>query len=189
MSTPLAGKFQDHYLVLGIEPKSDSDTIHRAYSTLAAKFHPDNKSTGDKEKFAAVTLAYEVLADPEARRAFDTVRGGPAKESAPEFSGTKFFDRIRSETSRRNAVLCVLYDWRQQKPFTPSLALRQLEGLLGVTSEELDFTLWYLKQRGMVRSDDKSSLLITVEGMDYLEHNIPSLESIQPFLKSNGRPQ
>ena len=67
MSVSAAGKFQDHYSVLGIEPNSDTDVIHRAYSTLAARFHPDNKHTADKARFAAVTLAYEVLSDPEAR--------------------------------------------------------------------------------------------------------------------------
>ena len=86
MSISAAGKFQDHYSVLAIEPKSDTEVIHKAYRTLAARFHPNNGPTADKARFAAVTLAYEVLSDPEARRVFDTVRRGSEKESAPQFS-------------------------------------------------------------------------------------------------------
>lgn len=183
MSTPLAGKFQDHYVVLGVDPKADSDTIHKAYSALAAKYHPNNPSSGDKDKFAAVTLAYEVLADPAARKAFDSIRSGPEPETAPRFSGEKFFESISQEANRRFALLCLLYDRRQQKPFSPSLAMRQIEAMLTPTTEELTFTIWYLKQRGYIKSDDKSSLQITVDGMDYLEKNMPSIATIQPFLK------
>ncbi len=188
MSTPLAGKFQDHYAVLGITPKADSDAIHRAYSSLATKYHPNNKLSGDKEKFAAVTHAYEVLADPMARQAYDSLRRGPEEEAAPQFSGAAFFDAIAHEARRRSTVLSVLYDRRRQKPQSPSLSMRQLENLLRMNSEELTFTVWYLKQRSLVRADDKSSLQITFEGMDYLEKHMPSLSDVSPFLKpSNGR--
>ena len=189
MSTSVAGKFQDHYSVLGVEPKSDAEVIHRAYSTLVARFRPDNNQTGDKAKFAAVTLAYEVLSDPQARRVFDAIRRGPEQESAPQFSGTKFFEAIGSEAGRRMAILCVLYDRRQRKPFTPSLAVRQLEVMLAMSPEEMNFTLWYLKQRGLVKADDTSSLLITVEGMVHLENNLPSIDTVLPFLKPAGQPQ
>lgn len=183
MSTPLAGKFQDHYAVLGIDPKADSDTIHRAYSALAAKYHPKNTSSGDKEKFAAVTLAYEVLADPAARKTFDSIRTGPEQEGPPRFRGEAFFESVSQEANRRFALLCVLYDRRQQRPFAPSLAMRQLEAMLTPGADELTLTIWFLKQRGLIKSDDKSSLQITVEGMEYLEKNLPAYSSVKPFLK------
>lgn len=184
MSTPLAGKFQDHYAVLGIDPKADSDTIHRAYSALAAKYHPKNTSSGDKDKFAAVTLAYEVLADPAGRKMFDSIRtGGAEQEGPPQFRGEAFFNSISQEANRRFALLCVLYDRRQQRPFAPSLAMRQLEAMLTPGADELTLTIWFLKQRGLIKSDDKSSLQITVEGMEYLEKNLPAYSSVKPFLK------
>ena len=73
----------------------------------------------------------------------------------------------------RTALLCLLYDRRRLKPFTPGLSMRRVENILECTSEGLSFALWYLKQRNMVASDDKSNLQITVEGMDYLETNPP----------------
>jgi DnaJ-class molecular chaperone len=39
------------YEVLGIEKSASMDEITKAYKALARKFHPDNKKTGNKEKF------------------------------------------------------------------------------------------------------------------------------------------
>jgi hypothetical protein len=123
------------------------------------------------------------ISDPEPRRSFDAIRSGPEPESAPRFRGQQFFDSVGSEAGRRVAVMCVLYDRRRQKPSAPALAVRQLESLMSISPDDLTFTLWYLKQRGLVRNDDTSSLYITVEGMDHLEKDLPSLDAVLPFLK------
>ena len=184
MSAPLAGKFQDHYEVLGIDSKSNSETIQRAYMLLAKKYHPKNAETGDEEKFKAVNLAFEILSDPTLRTAFDSVRSGGAGDDAnPKFSGLQFFESLGRETGRRCAILCVLFDRRQTKPYTPSLSMRHLENLLVGTPEELNLAIWYLKQKSLMMSDDKSSFQITIEGIDYLENNRPSPEKIMPFIK------
>jgi len=183
MSAPLAGKFQDHYAVLEVEPDSDLDAIHRAYTALAEKYHPRNWDTGDPQKYEAVTLAFEVLSDPEARRAFDSLRAGPEKDSRPRFSGGPFFSSLEGEMLRRQAVLCVLYDRRRQKPMTPSLSIRQLTDLLNLSEDEITFTVWYLKQCGLICSDDKSALQITVPGIDFLEARMPTADSMRPFIK------
>ena len=129
------------------------------------------------------------IGDPESRQSFAAVHSGREQESAPQFSGRQFFDSVASEAGRRVAVMCVLYDRRRQKPSTPSLAVRQLESLMNIAPDDLAFTLWYLKQRGLVRNDDTSSLYITVEGMDHLEKDLPSLDAVLPFLKPVDQPQ
>jgi hypothetical protein len=184
MSAPVAGKFQDHYAVLGLEPSCDSDAIQTAYAKLAQKYHPNNRETGNKESFEAVNLAYEVLSDPNSRREFDALKGIGPREGAPKFSGPEFFNAFGRDTVLRSAVLCVLYDRRRTRPFTPALSLRHLESLLDATTEELNFALWYLKQRSLVAMDDKSSLQITVDGMDYLANSSPSAEVLMPFIKA-----
>jgi hypothetical protein len=50
----------------------------------------------------------------------------------------------------------------------------------------MNFALWYLKQRGLAVNDDKSSLQITVEGMDFLEGNQPAPEAVLPLIKSTA---
>jgi curved DNA-binding protein CbpA len=186
MSAPLAGKFQDHYALLGLDPKSDSAAIQAAYTKAAEKYHPGNPDTGDKAKFDAVNMAFEVLADPILRREFDKLKGVDQDDGVPKFSGKPFFEALGRETRLRVALLCILYDRRRTKPFTPSLSMRQVENSLHTTEAELSFALWYLKQRGLAGQDDKSSLLITVEGMDYLESNQPAPEAVMPFIKAGA---
>ncbi len=183
MSSSLPGKFQDHYSVLGIDPKADSSTIQAAYGKLAELYRPTNPQTGNREKFDAINLAFEVLSDINLRVEFDKLKGVGQDEGKPQFTGIGFFDALKVGTDLRAAVLCILYDRRRTRPYRPSLSIRHLEGMLKVTKEELDFALWYLKQRLLVTNDDKSSLQITVDGMDYLERDPPAAESVMPFLK------
>jgi curved DNA-binding protein len=183
MSAPPAGKFQDHYAVLGIDPKANSEAIQQAYSKLAQKYYPNNTETGDPEKFEAINLAYEVLADPQQRILFDKVKGVGQDEGSPKFTGPGFFDALGRETTVRAAILCVLYDRRINKPTAPSLSMRHLELIVEATDVQLTSALWYLKQRGLVMSDDKSSLQVTADGMDFLETNPPLPEDVMPLIK------
>ena len=186
MSTPLTGKFQDHYEVLGIEPRSDSVTLQKAYAELAQKYHPNNPDTGDQEAFDAVNAAYEVLSDPAQRFAFDNLKGIGEDATCPQFSGTEFFESLGSEAGLRAALLCILYERRKSKPLKPGLPMRYVEAMIEADLDQLFFVLWYLKQRGWVSSDDKSNLLITVQGMDYLESNRPSAALVLPHIKPSA---
>jgi curved DNA-binding protein CbpA len=186
MSSSPAGKFQDHYLVLGVEASADSETIQRAYTKLAARYHTHSKDTADPDKFQAVTQAYEVLSDPAARATFDSVRSGPAKEPPPQFSGAEFFTALAGEMARRQCILCLLYDRRRTRPLTPSLSARTIESMMKATQEEIQFSLWYLKQRGLAVSDDKSNVQISVQGMEHLERELPAPDSILSLLKCVG---
>jgi hypothetical protein len=183
MSAPLAGKFQDHYAVLGIDPKSNNDVIRAAYTAAVAKYKPRGGETPDREKFDAVSLAYEVLLDPPARASFDSLRPGAAQDDTPQFSGLSFFSAGSGETSRRRAVLCVLYDRSRHKPIRPGLSMRHLEQMLTLTVEQLQFVVWYLKAKGHASMDDKSNLQISVEGMDYIDANFPKPDEIMPFIR------
>lgn len=178
-----AAKFQDHYSVLGVDRKASSGEIHAAYSALAAKFHPRNAATRDQVRYEAVTLAYEMLSDPAAREAFDSMLPKENKVEEAHFGGAAFFSSLQSETARRSTILSVLYDRRRQNPAVPGLSLRNMEAMIAFSSDELLFALWYLKQRGLVVADDKSNLLITADGMDYLERNQPDPQQILAMVK------
>ena len=66
---------QDLYELLGVDRDADADAIKKAYRQLARRLHPDvNPDPEAQEQFKAVTHAYEVLADPQKRAAYD--RGG-----------------------------------------------------------------------------------------------------------------
>jgi hypothetical protein len=185
MSAPAAGKFQDHYAVLDVDPKADSDEIQAAYAKLAQRYQPKSP-TADAEKFEAVNLAYEVLSDAELRTGFDKIKGVGQDQSAPKFTGLEFFDALGREALLRVALLCVLYDRRKIKPLAPSISVRHLETILESSSDEMTSVLWYLKQRNLVRSDDKSSLHITVDGMDFVENKKPTADDVMRFIKPDA---
>ena len=58
--------------------------------------------------------------------------------------------------------------------------------MLDAINEELNFALWYLKQRGLAVSDDKSNLQITVEGWTFFKQNRPSPESVMALIRQAG---
>jgi curved DNA-binding protein CbpA len=186
MSSGAAGKFQDHYVTLGVETNSDSETIQAAYSKLAQKYHPNNPEFGDKAKFDSINMAFEVLSDPILRASFDKVKGVDHESGNPKFTGPEFFQALEDSAFLRFAIRCILYDRRRIKSYKPSLSLRHLEGMLQVSADELNFALWYIKQRGFAVNDDKSSMAITVDGMDYLEKNQPRPEAVMKFIKPDA---
>ncbi|MDP1927697.1 MAG: DnaJ domain-containing protein [Thiobacillus sp.] len=66
---------QDHYGKLGVSPAAAPDLIKLAYRKKAAFYHPDKNSAEDAAlRFREVQDAYEVLSDPERRKAYDEYR-------------------------------------------------------------------------------------------------------------------
>ncbi len=183
MSASVAGKFQDHYTILGVDPKANSEAIQTAYAKLAERYRPDNPDTGNPEKFESINQAFEVLCDASLRAEFDKIKGIDQDDGNPKFSGLDFFDALGRQTGLRAALLSVLYDRRQKKPYRPAMSMRHLDGMLAASIDEMSFAIWYLKQRGLVQSDDKSNLQITVQGMDFLEDKRPEPEMVLPFIK------
>ena len=161
------------------------DAIRFAYANLADRYHPRAGLEPNQEKYDAVTLAFEILSDPELRKDFDKLKGIGGEEK-PRFSGPSFFEAYGRDTLLRVTLLCVLYDRRRTKPFTPSLSMRHIEAMVAATSEELNFALWYLKVRDMVAQDDKSSLQITPDGMDFLQAHPPQPESVLVMIRSGS---
>lgn len=64
------------YEVLGVPKTATAAEIKKAYRKLALKNHPDKG--GDPELFKTITVAYEVLSDPEKREVYDQVRVVPS---------------------------------------------------------------------------------------------------------------
>ncbi|MFI5148734.1 MAG: J domain-containing protein [Bacteroidia bacterium] len=63
---------QDYYKILGLEPGSDLESIHKAYRQLAKVYHPDlNNSEQANAFFILLNEAYTTLSDPHKKLLYD----------------------------------------------------------------------------------------------------------------------
>ncbi len=85
-------EYKDYYKTLGVAKDADAAAIKKRYRILAQKYHPDiSKEPNAEEKFKEVKEAYEVLKDPEKRKAYDQMGSGQWQGSPPpgwEFRST-----------------------------------------------------------------------------------------------------
>ena len=168
----------DYYEFLQISPNADSDTIHRVYRFLAARFHPDNPASGDPEKFFMLKTAYDVLSESSRRAEYDANREREAADQTPLSSSVDFMDQFDGELNRRLAVLAVLYYRRRNQPHNPEVSLQEIEKQMGFPRDYLDFTTWYLLRKGYITRADNSDFTLTADGVDFVEAqrvNIPVL--------------
>jgi curved DNA-binding protein CbpA len=159
----------DFYELLQISPFAGSETIHRIYRYLAARYHPDNPETGNSDMFHQVKTAYDVLSNSERRAKYDSARSGDIRATAPISSSIDFMDDVEGEINRRLALLAVLYSRRRTSPRYPEVTLMEIETYLGFPRDYLDFTTWYLVKKGYVHQADNSDFTLTVAGVDYVE--------------------
>ena len=162
----------DYYEVLQVNSNAEQETIQRVFRLLAQRFHPDNKETGDDGRFREIQEAYSVLSDPEKRARFDINYEQHRRDRWRLVStGAQAESDFEMEQMIRLTLLEALYTKRRMEPHSPSIYSTELETMLGRTREHLEFTIWYLAQRKYVMRDDQSRLMITAEGVDYLEQN------------------
>jgi DnaJ-class molecular chaperone len=101
---------RDYYEVLGVGRDANKAEVKTAFRRLARELHPDvnDHDPEAEEKFKAAAEAYEVLSDPERRRAYDAyghegLRGGggaPGGFGSVEDIFQAFFGGVGFETRR-----------------------------------------------------------------------------------------
>jgi curved DNA-binding protein CbpA len=162
----------DYYEALQVSPSAEPDTIHRIYRLLAQRFHPDNRETGDANRFRLVNEAYQELSDPARRARYDVVYHQQQRDRVRIVSaGATAEEDFEVEQINRLTVLEALQSKRRLEPNTSGMPLTELEQLTGRPREHLEFTVWYLVQKKFALRDDSARLLITAEGVDFLEEN------------------
>jgi len=80
---------RDYYEILGVSQGATEAEIKKAYRGLARDHHPDANpgDNGAEERFKELTEAYEVLSNPESRRAYDTYGHQVPRGAAGGYSG------------------------------------------------------------------------------------------------------
>ena len=158
----------DHYEVLQVSPNAEPETIQRVYRLLAQRYHPDNRESGDAERFRQIHASYSVLIDPDLRTKYDVTHHQHQEDRWRLVSLGDSNDRA-TEQAIRLTVLEVLCARRRMEPNKPGLFPNEIEKLIGVPQEHLQFSTWYLMQKRYIQRTDNSQLAITVDGVDYLE--------------------
>ena len=168
----MTDEIPDYYELLQVSASAELETIHRVYRLLAQRYHPDNQETGNPSRFREISEAYSVLSNPEERARYDIIHEQQKQERWRLVStGGDADNDFQMEQRVRLTVLEVLYTKRRMEPREPAVYTLDLEGMIGRPREHLEFTIWYLGQKKFVTRDDNSRLIITPDGVEYLEAN------------------
>ncbi|MCE5244817.1 MAG: DnaJ domain-containing protein [Desulfobacteraceae bacterium] len=162
-------ELKDYYEVMQLSPNADRKTIEKVFRLLAKRYHPDNAGSGDTERFSQLTEAYHVLADDEKRAAYDArydevraVKAGVRRAVFAEGS-------VRDGEHIRHGILSTLYIARRRNARSPGVGIVTLEQVLECVEEQMEFHIWYLREKGLIERTDTGTFAITAEGVDVIE--------------------
>jgi curved DNA-binding protein CbpA len=173
----------NYYDLLQINPRAEVETIERVYRILASRYRPDNQQTGDADRFRVLTEAYQLLRDPVKRKEYDRQFEVNPAGPLPIFLGKEFTEGIDAEALIRVGVLCLLYSKRRANPDFAALSLLDMENIMAFPRERLLFALWYLRAKRFVLQDDRSSFIISAEGVDFLEGQLPTNQILHKIFR------
>jgi len=206
------GSFIDYYEFLMISPTADRQMIEWAARLMLARYDPQKSKTPDEKKCELVKEAFRTLADPKKRVAYD---GELTKQRPASTINVKAEINLQDvvEAHRlRQAIMLVLYQAIFRKPRDPDVGRTDLARQVGVSTQDLEFGLWFLREKGWITATQAGSYAITLLGAEWVEAGgVPDLAvcgvdgahfqqglgalgrgvstPASPGLTANGRPQ
>lgn len=158
----------DYYEILQCSPRADGETIERVFRHLANRYHPDNKDSGDSNKFSELVEAHDILADPVQRAAYDVSYDRLRETRWRIFNQDSATSEIANDARLRLAILSLLYVARRNNHQEPGVGTIELERILSSPIEHLEFQMWYLRETGCVERLTTGHFAITANGVDKL---------------------
>lgn len=128
---------KDYYKILGVDRNADTKAIKKAYRKRALETHPDQG--GNKEEFAEVAEAYEVLSNAEKKQIYDQygseAANNPNMSGAGGFAGHRSAEDIFAEFFRGGGMGFGDMFGRGRGPQTPTV--EPIEVRVRLTLEEV----------------------------------------------------
>jgi hypothetical protein len=159
---------KDYYEILQVSPRADRDMIERVYRYLAHRFHPDNRETGDAERFTEIVDAYEVLSSGVKRAKYDLIYEDVREARWRLFSQETTDNDVATDRHIRLAIMSILYIVRRNNPAEPGVGMMELERLLECPEPVVRFHCWYLKENSWITRLETGFIAITALGVDRL---------------------
>ena len=160
-----ATQLADFYEILQVSPRADRDTIERVFRHLAKRYHPDNRDSGNADRFSRIVEAYRVLIDPEQRARYDIAYEQVKAEQWRIFDQETTRSEVAADARLRNAILALTYVSRRNDCVNPGIGSVELERTLGCPESLMAFHLWYLREQGLIQRDHSGRFAITAAGV------------------------
>ncbi|WP_338245008.1 J domain-containing protein [Aurantiacibacter hainanensis] len=183
--------FVDYYSVLQVNPDCEARILEIAYHYFAKMYHPDNIETADEERFLEVVEAYTLLRDPKKRQEYNTLyvqHVGSEKTFRPDAPKFGLDERTAlNDAEVQNQILQSLYRRRREHPTSAGIVGWLLQEKLGVSEENFEFHIWYLKSKNFIDINEEGKLAITVAGVDEIISQ-SRMKDAEKLLLSRARP-
>src|ERR1041384_5814224 len=112
---------KDYYEILQVSPRADRDTIERVFRYLANRFHPDNRETGNAERFAEIVDAYEILSSAAKRAKYDLTYESVREARWRVYNSAATALGVGADCAFRHAIMSILYTARRNNPSQPGV--------------------------------------------------------------------
>lgn len=176
-------QFKDYYESLQLSPNADQETIERVFRLLAKRYHPDNGETGDAERFNSLFEAYRVLSVADKRAAYDAGYEQVKAFKSKVLAEASLVGSLEDSKTIRHGILSALYIARRRNARNPGLGIFYLEQILESIQEQLEFHIWYLKEKGWIERTDSGTFAITADGVDVIEEKELVFGKERPLLE------
>ncbi len=167
-------RFVDYYDLLSLDLSASVELVEASVRILLQRYGQDNKETADAEKLEVVKKAYMVLSDRQNRAQYDRdyKQQRPVEGTAVNRVITP--ETVRVEIRKRFGIVKVLYEQMMKDQHGAALNAIALSHGVGVPIERLQFSMWFLKEKGLLIRNDQGDYCITVDGAEWIErHSLP----------------
>ena len=97
------------------------------------------------------------------------------KDGSAVSKGERDRSKIRN---MRQEMLDMLYWRRVESPSKPVITIHEFESILKLPKDQMEFNLWFLRDKGLIARSDNACFVIAAEGVSFVEDLDPAEELI-----------